>query len=67
MSETTAIEWCRATGGPWLGCTEVSPGCAECYARDLLETRLQWIVRNAYKGLPRTASPARTGGACFRA
>jgi protein gp37 len=49
MSETTAIEWCRATGGPWLGCTEVSPGCAECYARDLLETRLQWIVRNAYK------------------
>jgi protein gp37 len=49
MSENSSIEWTKHTGGPWLGCTEVSPGCAECYARDLLETRLRHIMQKAYK------------------
>lgn len=28
----TKIEWCDATFNPWMGCTKVSPGCANCYA-----------------------------------
>lgn len=33
MGEKTAIEWCDATFNIAWGCTEVSPGCAHCYAR----------------------------------
>jgi len=35
MSATTNIEWATHTASPWFGCTEVSPGCANCYARQL--------------------------------
>jgi protein gp37 len=33
MGEKTAIQWCDHTFSPWWGCTEVSPGCVECYAK----------------------------------
>lgn len=49
MSEHSKIQWTQHTGGPWFGCTEVSSGCANCYARELLLTRLNPIVRRAYK------------------
>lgn len=29
----TKIEWADFTFNPWWGCAEVSPGCANCYAR----------------------------------
>lgn len=32
MAEHSKIEWCDHTFNPWVGCTEVSPGCANCYA-----------------------------------
>jgi protein gp37 len=32
MGETTKIEWTDHTFNPWIGCTKVSPGCANCYA-----------------------------------
>lgn len=32
MGENSKIEWCDATFNPWIGCTRVSPGCANCYA-----------------------------------
>ena len=32
MSDHTAIEWTDATWNPLRGCSEVSPGCANCYA-----------------------------------
>ena len=35
MAETTGISWARSTWSPWIGCTEVSPGCDNCYAREL--------------------------------
>ncbi len=35
MAETTGIKWATHTASPWFGCTEVSPGCAHCYAREL--------------------------------
>ena len=34
MAETTKIGWCDATFNPWIGCTEVSDACGECYARE---------------------------------
>lgn len=35
MAERTGIAWTRSTFNPWIGCTEVSPGCDGCYAREL--------------------------------
>jgi protein gp37 len=32
MAETTAIAWADATFNPWIGCHDISPGCAHCYA-----------------------------------
>lgn len=32
MAQTTGISWCDATFNPWMGCTKVSPACANCYA-----------------------------------
>lgn len=49
MAENSKIEWTDSTGGPWLGCTEISPGCLHCYARELMSRRLFVIVRKAYK------------------
>lgn len=31
MGETTGISWTDATWNPWIGCTKVSPACANCY------------------------------------
>lgn len=45
MSENSKIEWCDHTFNPWIGCTKVSPGCANCYAETLMDTRygkVQW-------------------------
>jgi len=49
MSEVTNIEWAMHTGGPYLGCTPVSPGCGNCYAWELALMRLFPIFRRAYK------------------
>lgn len=49
MSATTKIQWASMTGSPWLGCSVVSPGCTNCYAKDLAETRLAHIFRHAYR------------------
>jgi len=32
MGKTTGITWADATWNPWVGCTKVSSGCANCYA-----------------------------------
>lgn len=44
MGEKTAISWCDHTFNPWWGCTEVSPGCDNCYARTFSErlNRATW-------------------------
>jgi protein gp37 len=33
MSDNSKIEWTDATWNPVRGCTEISPGCAHCYAK----------------------------------
>lgn len=32
MGKDSNIEWTDHTLNPWIGCTKVSPGCANCYA-----------------------------------
>lgn len=34
MSKITNISWTHHTFNPWIGCTKVSPGCEQCYAKD---------------------------------
>lgn len=41
MSEQTKIEWCDHSWSPWIGCTKVSPGCANCYAADMMDHRFR--------------------------
>ena len=36
----TKIEWCDSTWNPVTGCTPISEGCANCYARRMA-TRLR--------------------------
>lgn len=33
--KNSKIEWTDHTFNPWIGCTKVSPGCANCYAESL--------------------------------
>lgn len=45
MGEQTGIEWCDHTFNPWMGCTKVSAGCANCYAEremDHRHGRVKW-------------------------
>jgi protein gp37 len=37
MSDNSKIEWTDATWNPVRGCTEISPGCAHCYAKTFAE------------------------------
>lgn len=37
MSDKSAIEWTDATWNPVTGCTEVTPGCDNCYAKTFAE------------------------------
>lgn len=39
--KNTKIEWATHTFNPWIGCTKVSPGCANCYA-ETLNNRMKW-------------------------
>lgn len=35
MGKDSDIQWTRHTFNPFRGCVEVSPGCANCYAREM--------------------------------
>lgn len=52
MSEFSKIEWCDHTFNPWIGCTKVSPGCANCYAEQQDKFR-KWTPEGWGKGAPR--------------
>lgn len=45
MAEVTKIQWTDHTWNPWIGCTKVAPGCANCYAEadmDKRRGRVKW-------------------------
>jgi len=55
MSDTTKIQWADATWNPWLGCSKVSEGCANCY----ITSSAPFRVRGLKHGQPRQrTSPA---------
>lgn len=37
MPQSSAIEWTESTWNPVTGCSQVSPGCAHCYAKTFAE------------------------------
>jgi len=39
MAENSKIEWTDHTFNPWIGCTNVSPGCDHCYAETMANRR----------------------------
>lgn len=43
MAENSKIEWTDHTFNPWIGCTKVGPGCDNCYAEHLMDTRLHRV------------------------
>jgi protein gp37 len=48
MSDRSRIEWTEATWNPVTGCTEVSPGCDNCYARTFAE-RFRGVPDHPYE------------------
>lgn len=48
MSASSKIEWTEATWNPVTGCTQVSPGCAHCYAKTFAE-RFRGVPGHPYE------------------
>jgi Bacteriophage protein gp37 len=52
MGKNSNIEWTHHTFNPWIGCTKVSPGCANCYAAHQDSFR-RWTPEGWGKNKPR--------------
>ncbi|RBP01069.1 protein gp37 [Roseiarcus fermentans] len=64
MADATAIEWADATWNPIVGCSVVSPGCANCYAMRQAARLLDGNPKTPhYEGTTRTVNgnPVWTG------
>lgn len=48
MSDNSTIEWTDATWNPVRGCTEISAGCAHCYAKTFAE-RFRGVPGHPYE------------------
>ena len=48
MPDRSPIEWTEATWNPVTGCTQLSPGCAHCYAKRLAE-RFRGVPGHPYE------------------
>lgn len=58
MGKTTGIEWTDHTFNPWIGCTKVSPGCANCYAKMRDDRHMLGPVSHWGPGAPRHVTNA---------
>lgn len=56
MAQNSKIQWTDHTFNPWIGCTKVSPGCAHCYAEQLMATRYGRVEWGAGKPRVRTST-----------
>lgn len=56
MTDRSKIEWTDYTFNPWIGCTEVSPGCDNCYAREMAKHRgwARWGNHPRHRTAPST-------------
>ena len=50
MSDKTGIEWTDATWNPVTGCTKLSQGCKNCYAKHQAWPRLSAMPNTVYTG-----------------
>ncbi len=50
MSDKSGIGWTDATWNPTTGCTKVSPGCKNCYAKHQAWPRLAAMETGVYSG-----------------
>lgn len=57
MSDNTKIQWANSTWNPVTGCTEISPGCANCYARKQAERNQAMGSPNYRNGFKVTCHP----------
>jgi protein gp37 len=48
MSDRSAIEWTDASWNPVTGCTQISPGCDNCYALAFAE-RFRGVAKHPYE------------------
>lgn len=55
--ENTHIGWTDHTFNPWIGCTKVSPGCANCYAETLMDHRYHKVKWGPEGERVRTGEP----------
>lgn len=55
MAQNSDIEWTDATWNPLAGCTEISPGCQNCYAA-VMAHRLEAMGQAKYAGTTRKAA-----------
>src|SRR5437868_1908658 len=62
----TFIQWCDYTYNPWIGCTKVSPGCANCYAAERDKRHMIEKVDHWGKGAPRYRTSEMTRNAPYR-
>jgi protein gp37 len=53
MSTNSAIQWTEQTWNPLAGCSEVSPGCRNCYAAKMAK-RLEAMGQEKYAGTTKT-------------
>lgn len=47
--KNSSIEWTHHTFNPWIGCTQVSPACDNCYAMVMMDRRyhrVEWGLGN---------------------
>lgn len=44
MGKNSSIQWCDHTFNPWIGCTRVHAGCANCYAEADMANRRGRVV-----------------------
>ncbi|WP_186122322.1 phage Gp37/Gp68 family protein [Burkholderia gladioli] len=56
MSENSKIEWTDHTFNPFIGCTKISPGCDNCYAEAMMDTRLHRVKWGAGQLRARTSA-----------
>jgi protein gp37 len=57
MSTNTQIEWADKTWSPVVGCTQISPGCAHCYALVAHNRRHKAYLAGKMQSMPQYAKP----------
>lgn len=56
MGQNSKIEWTTHTWNPWLGCTNVSLACDNCYAEDMMANRYGRVEWGAGADRKRTSA-----------